>query len=544
MNTEQFTATVRKSFGTAQTIALRHHHQRMTDLHLLAGLVEDDGQAANRLLMRSGASMDAITDGLETALEKLPQVTGSGADNLQIDPALGRIVAEAEAWTKQRGDSFISVDAMLVTLCASKGNVAKLLREAGLQLKQLEGVIDEMRKGRTIDSDVSDEMMESLAKYATDLTALAMQGKLDPVIGRDEEVRRTIQILARRTKNNPVLIGAPGVGKTAIAEGLAQRIIQGDVPEALSGKSLLSLDMGALVAGAKYRGEFEERLKAVLDEIDAAEGNIIVFIDEMHQLVGAGKTDGAMDASNLLKPALARGKLHCIGATTLDEYRKYVETDAALTRRFQPVLVTEPTVEDTVFILRGLKEKYELHHGIRITDDALVAAAQLSNRYINERFLPDKAIDVVDEAASYIRIQSDSKPPMLEATDRQIMQLKIEQAALTREAGNTANKKRLANLEKQLQELNAESKELTAKWDTVKRQMAEIAALQQQIEDCRHNLEVSQRQGDLEKAAELTYAILPGLISDLEACKAELSGSGLIEEQVEQKHIAQVISQW
>ena len=544
MNTEQFTATVRKSFGTAQTIALRRHHQRMTDLHLLAGLIEDDGQAANRLLMRSGASMDTITDGLETALEKLPQVTGSGADNLQIDPALGRIVAEAEAWTKQRGDSFISVDAMLVALCASKGNAAKLLREAGLQVKQLEGVIDEMRKGRTIDSDVSDEMMESLAKYATDLTALAMQGKLDPVIGRDEEVRRTIQILARRTKNNPVLIGAPGVGKTAIAEGLAQRIIQGDVPEALSGKSLLSLDMGALVAGAKYRGEFEERLKAVLDEIDAAEGNIIVFIDEMHQLVGAGKTDGAMDASNLLKPALARGKLHCIGATTLDEYRKYVETDAALTRRFQPVFVTEPTVEDTVFILRGLKEKYELHHGIRITDDALVAAAQLSNRYINERFLPDKAIDVVDEAASYIRIQSDSKPPMLEATDRQIMQLKIEQAALTREAGNTANKKRLENLEKQLQELNAESKELTAKWDAVKRQMAEIAALQQQIEDCRHNLEVSQRQGDLEKAAELTYAILPGLISDLEACKAELSGSDLIEEQVEQKHIAQVISQW
>ena len=544
MNTEQFTATVRKSFGTAQTIALRRHHQRMTDLHLLAGLLEDDGQAANRLLMRAGTNMDAIANGLETALEKLPEVTGSGADNLQIDPALGRIVAEAEAWTKQRGDSFISVDAMLVALSASKGNAAKLLREAGLQLKQLEGVIDEMRKGRTIDSDVSDEMMESLAKYATDLTALAMQGKLDPVIGRDEEVRRTIQILARRTKNNPVLIGAPGVGKTAIAEGLAQRIIQGDVPEALSGKSLLSLDMGALVAGAKYRGEFEERLKAVLDEIDTAEGNIIVFIDEMHQLVGAGKTDGAMDASNLLKPALARGKLHCIGATTLDEYRKYVETDAALTRRFQPVFVNEPTVEDTVFILRGLKEKYELHHGIRITDDALVAAAQLSNRYINERFLPDKAIDVVDEAASYIRIQSDSKPPMLETTDRQIMQLKIEQAALTREAGNAASKKRLENLEKQLQELNAESKELTEKWDAVKRQMAEIASLQQQIEDCRHNLEVSQRQGDLEKAAELTYAILPGLISDLEACKAELSGSDLIEEQVEQKHIAQVISQW
>ena len=544
MNTEHFTATVRKAFGTAQTIALRRHHQRMTELHFLAALLEDDGQAAGRLLMRSGAAMDALNDGLEAALSKLPEVTGSGADNLQIDPGLGRIVADAESWTKQRGDSFISVDAMLVAICGGKSTTAKLLGTAGVQKKQLESVIDEQRKGRTIDSDVSDEMMESLSKYATDLTALAMQGKLDPVIGRDEEVRRTIQILARRTKNNPVLIGAPGVGKTAIAEGLAQRIVQGDVPEALSGKSLLSLDMGALVAGAKYRGEFEERLKAVLDEIDAAEGNIIVFIDEMHQLVGAGKTDGAMDASNLLKPALARGKLHCIGATTLDEYRKYVETDAALTRRFQTVFVGEPSVEDTIFILRGLKEKYELHHGIRITDDALVAAAQLSNRYINERFLPDKAIDVVDEAASHIRIQTDSKPPQLEATDRQIMQLKIEQAALTREAGNAASKKRLGKLQEQLETLTSESEQMTKKWDAVKRQMAEIATLQQKIEDCRYNLEVSQRQGDLEKAAELTYATLPSLISDLETAKAALSGSDLIEEQVEQRHIAQIISQW
>ena len=544
MNTEHFTATVRKAFGTAQTIALRRHHQRMTELHFLAALLEDDGQAAGRLLMRSGAAMDALNDGLEAALSKLPEVTGSGADNLQIDPGLGRIVADAESWTKQRGDSFISVDAMLVAICGGKSTAAKLLGTAGVQKKQLESVIDEQRKGRTIDSDVSDEMMESLSKYATDLTALAMQGKLDPVIGRDEEVRRTIQILARRTKNNPVLIGAPGVGKTAIAEGLAQRIVQGDVPEALSGKSLLSLDMGALVAGAKYRGEFEERLKAVLDEIDAAEGNIIVFIDEMHQLVGAGKTDGAMDASNLLKPALARGKLHCIGATTLDEYRKYVETDAALTRRFQTVFVGEPSVEDTIFILRGLKEKYELHHGIRITDDALVAAAQLSNRYINERFLPDKAIDVVDEAASHIRIQTDSKPPQLEATDRQIMQLKIEQAALTREAGNAASKQRLGKLQEQLETLTSESEQMTKKWDAVKRQMAEIATLQQKIEDCRYNLEVSQRQGDLEKAAELTYATLPSLISDLETAKAALSGSDLIEEQVEQRHIAQIISQW
>ena len=544
MNTEHFTATVRKAFGTAQTIALRRNHQRMTELHFLAALLEDDGQAAGRLLMRSGAAMDALNDGLETALSKLLEVTGSGADNLQIDPGLGRIVADAESWTKQRGDSFISVDAMLMAICAGNSTAAKLLSTAGVQKKQLESVIDEQRKGRTIDSDVSDEMMESLSKYATDLTALALQGKLDPVIGRDEEVRRTIQILARRTKNNPVLIGAPGVGKTAIAEGLAQRIVQGDVPEALSGKLLLSLDMGALVAGAKYRGEFEERLKAVLDEIDAAEGNIIVFIDEMHQLVGAGKTDGAMDASNLLKPALARGKLHCIGATTLDEYRKYVETDAALTRRFQTVFVGEPSVEDTIFILRGLKEKYELHHGIRITDDALVAAAQLSNRYINERFLPDKAIDVVDEAASHIRIQSDSKPPQLEATDRQIMQLKIEQAALTREASNAASKKRLGKLQEQLVTLTSESEQLTKKWDAVKRQMAEIATLQQKIEDCRYNLEVSQRQGDLEKAAELTYATLPSLVSDLETAKTELSGSGLIEEQVEQGHIAQIISQW
>ena len=357
-------------------------------------------------------------------------------------------------------------------------------------------------------------------------------------------MRRTIQILARRTKNNPVLIGAPGVGKTAIAEGLAQRIINKDVPEALADKTLLSLDMGALVAGAKYRGEFEERLKAVLDEIEAAEGDIIVFIDEMHQLVGAGKTDGAMDASNLLKPALARGKLHCIGATTLDEYRKYVEADAALTRRFQPVFVGEPSVEDTIFILRGLKEKYELHHGIRITDDALVSAAQLSNRYINERFLPDKAIDVVDEAASHIRIRSDSKPEQLEAIDRQIVQLKIEQAALLREDNEDTNQKRLDIISEQLTELQTQSEELTQKWETVKRQMSEISALQQKIEDARHTLEISQRKGNLEQAAELTYSILPGLQNELEAVKEHLSGSDLIDEQVEQKHIAQVISQW
>ena len=544
MQSDKFTAIVQNAIGVAQTAALSANHQKLTSEHILAALLKDDNMTVKMLISKSGGDAGAVSKAVEAALAKLPQITGSGAGQLQMDADLARLLGAAETEAKSRHDQYIAADVLLLSMANSKSSVGQILVDSGVNAATLEVTIAEMRNGRSADSDGAEDSYDALSRYTTDLTENARNGKLDPVIGRDAEVRRSIQILARRTKNNPVLIGQPGVGKTAIAEGLAQRIINGDVPEALANKTLLSLDMGALIAGAKYRGEFEERLKAVLREVQGRDGEIILFIDEMHQLVGAGKTDGAMDASNLLKPALARGKLHCIGATTLDEYRKYVETDAALTRRFQPVFVTEPTVEDTVFILRGLKEKYELHHGIRITDDALVAAAQLSNRYINERFLPDKAIDVVDEAASYIRIQSDSKPPMLEATDRQIMQLKIEQAALTREAGNTANKKRLENLEKQLQELNAESKELTAKWDAVKRQMAEIAALQQQIEDCRHNLEVSQRQGDLEKAAELTYAILPGLISDLEACKAELSGSDLIEEQVEQKHIAQVISQW
>ena len=544
MNSEQFTASVRQVIGGAQKVALRHHHQKMTDLHLLSALLDDEQQMASKLLARAGTDLQSIKQNLSQEIDKLPEVTGSGADNMQIDTKLGRILAVAEDWAKAQGDSFVSLDAILVALSLSDTKAAKLLRNSGLEADILKQTIAGARKGRTIDSDVGDEMMESLSKYATDLTALALQGSLDPVIGRDEEVRRTIQILARRTKNNPVLIGAPGVGKTAIAEGLAQRIINKDVPEALADKTLLSLDMGALVAGAKYRGEFEERLKAVLDEIEAAEGEIIVFIDEMHQLVGAGKTDGAMDASNLLKPALARGKLHCIGATTQDEYRKYVEADAALSRRFQPVFVGEPNVEDTIFILRGLKEKYELHHGIRITDDALVSAAQLSNRYINERFLPDKAIDVVDEAASHIRIRSDSKPEQLEAIDRQIVQLKIEQAALLREDIAGANQKRLDIISEQLTELQVQSEELTQKWETVKRQMNEISALQQKIEDARHTLEVSQRKGNLEQAAELTYATLPSLQTELELVKEQLSGSDLIDEQVEQRHIAQVISQW
>ncbi len=544
MNFDHITASARTLFGAAQTHALRRNHQKITELHLVAAMADDNSPLIPKILSRAGADITQLTTAIDTALKKLPEVQGSGADILHIDTKLGKVLGDANAWSKKRGDNFVGVDALIRAVAFAGGPAASVLADIGLDRAKLDDVIDALRKGRTIDSDASDEMLDSLSKYASDLTGLAMQGKLDPVIGRDEEVRRTVQILARRTKNNPVLIGAPGVGKTAIAEGLAQRIINGDVPEALADKTLMSLDMGALIAGAKYRGEFEERLKSVLSEIEAAEGDIIVFIDEMHQLVGAGKSEGAMDASNLLKPALARGQLHCIGATTLDEYRKHVETDAALTRRFQPVFVGEPGVEDTIFILRGLKEKYELHHGVRITDDALVSASQLSHRYINERFLPDKAIDVVDEAASHLRIQSDSKPEALETTDRQLMQLRIEQAALLRETQSSSSKKRLAQIDQDVSRLEKESKNLTTQWEGVKRRMAEIKSLQQQMEDARHTLDVSQRQGNLEKAAELTYAILPGLTSDLDAAKAELSQSDLFNEEVEPRHIASIISQW
>ncbi len=545
MNIENFTSSVRNLFGNAQTLALRSNHQKLTDLHLSRVLLEDQNSIAIRLISKSGGNLSEISKKIKLELNKLPQVTGSGNDQMQIDTKLGRILAEAEVWSKRKGDSFVSLDALLWSIISSNTKSSEIFSEEGTNLELLESSIDEIRKGRNIDTDNSDKMLETLSKFASDLTSIALQGKLDPVIGREEEVRRTIQILARRTKNNPVLIGAPGVGKTAIVEGLAQRIVKGDVPNALGNKTLLALDMGALVAGAKYRGEFEERLKSVLSEIENTDGEIILFIDEMHQLVGAGKTEGAMDASNLLKPALARGQLHCIGATTLDEYRKYVEADAALTRRFQPVYVGEPSVEDTIFILRGLKEKYELHHGIRITDDALVAASQLSHRYINERYLPDKAIDIIDEAASHLRIVSDSKPEILDSTDRSIMQLKIEEAALLKEnEDKNKNSNRLEVISKNLIELEEKSNNLTQQWEAVKRQMSEIKSLQQKIEDSKYNLEVSQRKGNLEQAAELTYSILPSLNHELEKAKSQLEESELINEHVEEKHVAQIISQW
>ena len=543
MQSDKFTALVRNAIGAAQSAALAANHQKLTAEHVLAALLKDDNMTVKTLLAKAGADSASLSALLKAGLDKFPQVTGSGAGQLQLDADLARIFAAVEAEAKARHDQFIAVDLLLLAMTKSTGSVGKILKKAGVEPAPLSAAIDEMRKGRTADSDAAEDSYDALSRYTSDLTEAARNGKLDPVIGRDAEVRRTIQILARRTKNNPVLIGQPGVGKTAIAEGLAQRIINSDVPEALANKTLLSLDMGALVAGAKYRGEFEERLKSVLKEVQDRDGEIILFIDEMHQLVGAGKTDGAMDASNLLKPALARGELRCIGATTLDEYRQYVEKDAALTRRFQPVFVDEPSVEDTIFVLRGLKEKYELHHGVRITDDALVAAARLSQRYINERFLPDKAIDVMDEAASHLRIEADSKPADLDSTDRQIMQLKIEQAALQKDS-HKPDMKRLDAIAAELANLEKQSQTLGAAWNAIKAKTAEVVSLQQAIEDARHALDVAQREGNLEAAAELTYGKLPALAQDLAAAKAAVAESEFLNEEVTSQHIASVISNW
>ena len=543
MNMENLTALMRNAFGEAQNIALGHDHQKLAAMHLLSALLADENSVAAKLVDRAGADSAELKAKTDEKIEAMPKVTGAGAASFSLDPALAKIMAKASNIAKARGDDFIAADVVVLAMAQSEAPVAKVMEEAGLEAGKLEEALNAQRAGRRVDSDSGEDSFEALDKFATDLTVAARKGKLDPVIGRDAEIRRTIQILSRRTKNNPVLIGQPGVGKTAIAEGLAQRIIDRDVPKALLGKTLLVLDMGALVAGAKFRGEFEERLKAVLKEVQSRDGEIILFIDEMHQLVGAGKADGAMDASNLLKPALARGELHCIGATTLDEYRRYIEKDSALARRFQPVFIEEPTVEDTVFVLRGLKEKYELHHGIRITDDAIIAAARLSDRYINERFLPDKAIDVMDEAASLLRMASDSKPEELDGIDRHIIQLKIEQAALKKEGGSKKTK-RLASIAEELKSLEGKSEALTREWEAVTRQRQEISQTQQAIEDARYNLAVAERDGALDKAAEITYGTLPGLEQQLKAAKEAVAESSLFEEEVESRHIAHVISSW
>ncbi len=545
MDLNNFTTIARSALTEAQNYALAHSNPSLTDLHLLSSLLKNDSISLPKLLNRSGVDLIKLGSSVSQSVENLPKLQSSSTEvKLQVDQTLVKILAKSEQWAKNRGDSFIASDALLLAISEVNGPAGQLLKQHNLNVTSLKQEIETLRQGRKIESDSGEELFETLSKYARDLTNAALNGKLDPVIGRDEEVRRTMQILARRTKNNPVLIGEPGVGKTAIAEGLAQRIISGDVPEALLNKSILALDMGALVAGAKYRGEFEERLKAVINEIQSREGDVILFIDEMHQIVGAGKTEGAMDASNLLKPALARGELHCIGATTLNEYRNHIEKDTALARRFQPVYVGEPTVEDTIFILRGLKEKYEAHHGIRITDDALVAAAKLTDRYINDRFLPDKAIDVTDEAASFIRMQSDSKPEALDLIDRSILQLKIEQAALQKEPTSDDQNHRLEQITTELGKLEADSGALTEKWQTVKTKSEEVKQLQIKIEDARHLLDRSQRDGNLEKAAELTYSILPSLINELDIAKKAFENNDTVGQQVESRHIALIVSQW
>ena len=545
MNQEKYTERMRGFLQSAQMLALRDGHQRFVPDHLLKVLLDDpEGLAAN-LIASAGGDAKAVHREVEANLAKHPKVEGQGAGQVYLAPETARLFEQAEAISEKAGDSFVTVERMLLALVLAKGTeAASALAKGGVTAPALEKSIQELRKGRTADSASAESGYDALKKYARDLTQMAREGKLDPVIGRDEEIRRAIQVLSRRTKNNPVLIGEPGVGKTAIAEGLALRIVNDDVPESLKGKKLMSLDLGAMVAGAKYRGEFEERLKAVLSEISSAEGEIIVFIDELHTLIGAGKADGAMDASNMLKPALARGELHCVGATTLDEYRKHIEKDAALARRFQPVFVAEPTVEDTVSILRGLKEKYELHHGVRIADAAIVAAATLSNRYITDRFLPDKAIDLMDEAASRIRMQVDSKPEDLDELDRRISQLKIEREALKKES-DPASRERLQKLEKELSELEQKSAGLTAQWKSAKDKLADAQKVKEQLDKARHELEIAQRKGELARAGELSYGVIPELEKKLKAAEnIELSGSRGVKEEVMPEDIAAVVSRW
>ena len=544
MNLEKFTDRAKGFLQSAQTVAIRMNHQRIAPEHILKALLEDEQGMASGLIQAAGGDPKRALGETDLALAKIPAVSGGGAQQTPgLDNDAVRVLDQAEQIAQRAGDSFVTVERLLVALALSLNTAAgKALQAAGVKPEALNAAINQLRGGRTADTAGAEDRYDALKKFARDLTQAARDGKLDPVIGRDEEIRRTIQILARRTKNKPVLIGEPGVGKTAIAEGLALRIANGDVPDNLKNRTLMSLDMGSLIAGAKYRGEFEERLKGVLDEVKAGEGDIILFIDEMHQLIGAGKTEGAMDAGNLLKPALARGELHCIGATTLDEYRKYVEKDPALQRRFQPVFVGEPTVEDTISILRGLKEKYELHHGVRITDAAIVSAATLSNRYITDRFLPDKAIDLMDEAASRIRMEVESKPEEIETLDRRIIQLKIEREALKKET-DSASRDRLDNLEEELANLEQQSAELTGRWQAEKEKINSEATLKAQLDTAKIELDQAQRGGNLARAGELSYGVIPQLTKQLEEAQATTKGA-MLREEVTAEDIGAVVSRW
>ncbi|KWV90360.1 ATP-dependent chaperone ClpB [Erythrobacter sp. YT30] len=543
MNLEKFTDRAKGFLQSAQTVAIRMNHQRITPLHLLKALLEDEEGMAAGLIQRAGGETALAVSAVDDGLGKIPVVTGGGAQQTPgLDNDAVRVLDQAEQLADKAGDSYVAVERVLTALAMAPGAAGEAMKAASVTPQTLNAAIEALRGGRTADSANAESSYDAMEKFARDLTQAARDGKLDPVIGRDEEIRRAIQILARRTKNNPAMIGEPGTGKTAIAEGLALRIANGDVPDSLKGRTLMSLDMGALIAGAKYRGEFEERLKSVLDEVKNADGQIILFIDEMHTLIGAGASEGSMDASNLLKPALSRGELHCIGATTLDEYQKYVEKDPALQRRFQPVYIEEPSVEDTISILRGIKDKYELHHGVRITDGSIVAAARLSDRYIQNRFLPDKAIDLMDEAASRIRMEVESKPEEIEALDRRIIQLKIEESALEKE-DDKASKERLEALREELANLEQESSELTTRWQNERDKIDAEGKIKEQLDAARLELEQAERTGDLAKAGELSYGTIPTLEKQLEEAE-DLNEDALLREEVTEEDIASVVSRW